>query len=122
MIGKESIRTIPFCDMRTGMQNLRSGGRNDGCWEENKDGKDNSKTHVHRADDGDSTYDSDHLYPGTDGASDSNQPGTDQPDKPCHFLYGVYSRNEAFRSELCIIPALRNSRTSGILRIYRRCR
>ena len=30
---------------------------------------------------------------------------------------GVYSRNEAFRSELCIIPALRNSRTSGILRI-----
>lgn len=24
MIGKESIRTIPFCDMRTGMQNLRT--------------------------------------------------------------------------------------------------
>ena len=47
----------------------------------------------------------------------NHQPGTDQPDKPCHFLYGVYSRNEAFRSELCIIPALRNSRTSGILRI-----
>lgn len=23
MIGKESIRTIPFYDMRTGMQNLR---------------------------------------------------------------------------------------------------
>ena len=24
MIGNESIRTIPFCDMRTGMQNLRT--------------------------------------------------------------------------------------------------
>lgn len=24
MIGKESIRTIPFCDMRTGMQDLRT--------------------------------------------------------------------------------------------------
>ena len=24
MIEKESIRTIPFCDMRTGMQNLRT--------------------------------------------------------------------------------------------------
>lgn len=24
---------------------------------------------------------------GTDGASDSDQPGTDQPDKPCHLLY-----------------------------------
>ena len=24
IIGKESIRTIPFCDMRTGMQNLRT--------------------------------------------------------------------------------------------------
>lgn len=35
-----------------------------------------------------STYDSDYLYPGTDGTSDSDQPGTDQPDKPCHLLYG----------------------------------
>ena len=76
--------------MRTGMQNLRSGGRNDGCWEENKDGKDNSKTYVHRADDGDSTYDSDYLYSGTDGASDSNQPGTDQPDKLSVASYVLY--------------------------------
>jgi len=99
------------------------GSGNDGCWEENKNGKHSSKTpHVNCTDDGDSADDSDHLYSCPDGTSDPGKPGTDQSDKPGDLLYGIYSWNKAFRSELCLISAPGNCRTSGILRIFRRCR
>ena len=94
MIGKESIRTIPFCDMRTGMQNLRSGGRNDGCWEENKDGKTTVK-HMSTAQMTVTALMTAITCILAPWRFRFQSAGTDQPDKPCHFLYGVYSRNEA---------------------------
>ena len=58
------------------------GSGNDGCWEENKNGKHSSKTpHVNCTDDGDSADDSDHLNSCPDGTSDPGKPGTDQTDK-----------------------------------------